>query len=232
VKTRRMTAERRFKICGAQCSHGWQEPVLCETSKVGTDKMASNPTSNIPPVVIPASGNNIIISPLQVCLGAPFEETQLRLQTAREPRLGMYQKCWEGVWGHYSRLSSWTNNRSSFLEVRLHQNPSVRGLLKFYSLKYHRLHPEYIHTRVEKLGLSYNLRILLILCDIVRNYLQLSRCLIRFTLQSEHREPVRELTKVKLTFYTAEFADNQLGVFNQQHHYYGGFLVGPVLLMP
>ena len=35
------------------------------------------------------------------------------------------------------------------------------------SLKYHRLHPEYIHQRIEKLGHMYNLRILLIVCDIV-----------------------------------------------------------------
>ena len=35
------------------------------------------------------------------------------------------------------------------------------------SLKYHRLHPEYIHQRIERLGHSYNLRILLVLNDIV-----------------------------------------------------------------
>lgn len=35
------------------------------------------------------------------------------------------------------------------------------------SLRYHRLHPEYIHKRIEALGHSYNLRILLLLCDIV-----------------------------------------------------------------
>ncbi|KAF9462478.1 restriction endonuclease type II-like protein [Collybia nuda] len=51
----------------------------------------------------------------------------------------------------------------------------------FLSLKYHRLHPEYIHIRVEKLGHSYSLRILLILCDI-----------------TEHRDPIRELTKICL----------------------------------
>ncbi|KAF8444525.1 restriction endonuclease type II-like protein [Boletus edulis BED1] len=51
----------------------------------------------------------------------------------------------------------------------------------FLSLKYHRLHPEYIHTRIEKLGLSYNLRILLIMCDV-----------------TEHPELIRELTKVCL----------------------------------
>ncbi|PPQ63481.1 hypothetical protein CVT24_005138 [Panaeolus cyanescens] len=51
----------------------------------------------------------------------------------------------------------------------------------FLSLKYHRLHPEYIHSRIERLGRNYNLRILLVLCDI-----------------TEHREPIRELTKVKI----------------------------------
>ena len=40
-------------------------------------------------------------------------------------------------------------------------------LTLFSSLKYHRLHPEYIHQRIEKLGHRYNLRILLIVCDIV-----------------------------------------------------------------
>ena len=39
--------------------------------------------------------------------------------------------------------------------------------LTFQSLKYHRLHPEYIHTRIEKLGHAYNLRVLLIMCDVV-----------------------------------------------------------------
>lgn len=36
------------------------------------------------------------------------------------------------------------------------------------SLKYHRLHPEYIHGRIQKLGNMFNLRILLLMCDIVR----------------------------------------------------------------
>jgi len=35
------------------------------------------------------------------------------------------------------------------------------------SLKYHRLHPEYIHQRIEKMKNKYNVRIMLILCDIV-----------------------------------------------------------------
>ncbi|KAJ7096233.1 restriction endonuclease type II-like protein [Mycena epipterygia] len=51
----------------------------------------------------------------------------------------------------------------------------------FLSLKYHRLHPEYIHTRIEKLGHSYSLRILLVMSDV-----------------TEHRDPIRELTKMCL----------------------------------
>ncbi|KAI5117222.1 hypothetical protein M0805_008692 [Coniferiporia weirii] len=51
----------------------------------------------------------------------------------------------------------------------------------FLSLKYHRLHPEYIHQRIQKLGSTYNLRILLLMCDV-----------------SEHQDPIRELTKTCL----------------------------------
>ncbi|THH04406.1 hypothetical protein EW145_g5540 [Phellinidium pouzarii] len=51
----------------------------------------------------------------------------------------------------------------------------------FLSLKYHRLHPEYIHQRIQKLGITYNLRILLLMCDV-----------------SEHQDPIRELTKICL----------------------------------
>ncbi|KAF8461874.1 restriction endonuclease type II-like protein, partial [Kalaharituber pfeilii] len=36
----------------------------------------------------------------------------------------------------------------------------------FLSLKYHRLHPEYIYNRIKALGHSYDLRILLVLVDI------------------------------------------------------------------
>lgn len=35
------------------------------------------------------------------------------------------------------------------------------------SLKYHRLHPEYLHNRIERLRGMYLLRVLLLICDIV-----------------------------------------------------------------
>ncbi|KAL5485679.1 RAD10 [Sanghuangporus weigelae] len=51
----------------------------------------------------------------------------------------------------------------------------------FLSLKYHRLHPEYIHQRIQKLGQLYTLRLLVLMCDV-----------------SEHQELIRELTKICL----------------------------------
>lgn len=36
----------------------------------------------------------------------------------------------------------------------------------FLSIRYHRLHPEYIHQRIDKLGKMYTLRILMISCDV------------------------------------------------------------------
>ncbi|KAG1732200.1 restriction endonuclease type II-like protein [Suillus paluster] len=78
----------------------------------------------------------------------------------------------------------------------------------FLSLKYHRLHPEYIHTRIEKLGHAYNLRILLIMCDV-----------------SEHQEPIRELTKVCLinnvtiiVAWSIEEAGQYVSTFKQFEH--------------
>ena len=51
----------------------------------------------------------------------------------------------------------------------------------FLSLKYHRLHPEYIYARIRALGGKYNLRILLTMVDI-----------------QNHEEPLKELSKTSL----------------------------------
>ncbi|KAI5922418.1 restriction endonuclease type II-like protein [Camillea tinctor] len=51
----------------------------------------------------------------------------------------------------------------------------------FLSLKYHRLHPEYIYTRIRNLQGKYNLRILLTMVDI-----------------PNHEDPLRELSKTSL----------------------------------
>ncbi|KAK9454466.1 restriction endonuclease type II-like protein [Dipodascopsis uninucleata] len=56
--------------------------------------------------------------------------------------------------------------------------PDHTMALLFLSLKYHRLHPEYIYNRISKMGKNYRLRILLVVVDI-----------------ENHNEPLKELTK-------------------------------------
>ena len=51
----------------------------------------------------------------------------------------------------------------------------------FLSLKYHRLHPEYIYARIRALGKNYNLRVMLCLVDI-----------------QNHEESLKELSKTSL----------------------------------
>ncbi|KAI0093079.1 restriction endonuclease type II-like protein [Irpex rosettiformis] len=101
-----------------------------------------------PPVVVPGTGNNIIVNPCQ--RGNPVLE------------------CIKNVGKEFGDV------------VVDYQVGRTTGVL-YLSLRYHRLHPEYIHQRIERLGTTYNLRILLILCDV-----------------SEHQDPIRELTKICL----------------------------------
>ncbi|KAJ4498053.1 restriction endonuclease type II-like protein [Lentinula lateritia] len=138
--------------------------------------MSSSSSSRpAPPVVIPGSGNNIIVNPLQ--RGNPVLE------------------CIRNVGKEYGDI------------VADYQVGRTTGVL-FLSLKYHRLHPEYIHTRIEKLAHHYTLRILLILSDI-----------------SEHKDPIRELTKVCITnnitvivAFSFEEAGHYLTIFKQFEH--------------
>ncbi|KAG9573461.1 DNA repair protein rad10, partial [Aureobasidium melanogenum] len=51
----------------------------------------------------------------------------------------------------------------------------------FLSLKYHRLHPEYIYARIRQLGQKYLLRIVLVMVDI-----------------ENHQDPLKELSKTSL----------------------------------
>ncbi|WFD44835.1 ssDNA endonuclease and repair protein rad10 [Malassezia psittaci] len=51
----------------------------------------------------------------------------------------------------------------------------------FLSLRYFRLHPEYIHMRIQKLAHMYTLRVLLVLCDV-----------------TDHQQAIKELTKIAL----------------------------------
>jgi DNA excision repair protein ERCC-1 len=50
-----------------------------------------------------------------------------------------------------------------------------------HSLRYHRLHPEYVHGRIQKLGKAYLLRVLLVQVDV-----------------KDPQEVIKELTKVAI----------------------------------
>ena len=78
----------------------------------------------------------------------------------------------------------------------------------FLSLKYHRLHPEYIYNRIRNLGHKYNLRILLTMVDI-----------------QNHEEPLKELSKTSMVndltlilCWSAQEAGRYLELFKSYEH--------------
>lgn len=78
----------------------------------------------------------------------------------------------------------------------------------FLSLKYHRLHPEYVYSRIRALGGKYNLRILLTMVDI-----------------QNHEESLKELSKTSLInnltlilCWSAQEAGRYLELFKSYEH--------------
>ncbi|CAF9910937.1 MAG: ssDNA endonuclease and repair protein rad10 [Heterodermia speciosa] len=78
----------------------------------------------------------------------------------------------------------------------------------FLSLKYHRLHPEYIYTRIRALGGKYNLRVLLTMVDI-----------------QNHEDPLKELSKTSLVnnltlilCWSAQEAGRYLELYKSYEH--------------
>ena len=78
----------------------------------------------------------------------------------------------------------------------------------FLSLKYHRLHPEYIYSRLRQLGKLYNLRILLTMIDI-----------------TNHEEALKELSKTSMInnltlvlCWSAQEAGRYLELFKSYEH--------------
>ncbi|KAI9684735.1 MAG: ssDNA endonuclease and repair protein rad10 [Trizodia sp. TS-e1964] len=78
----------------------------------------------------------------------------------------------------------------------------------FLSLKYHRLHPEYVYSRITALGQKYNLRILLTIVDI-----------------ANHEDSVKELCKTSLVnnltlilAWSAQEAGKYLELFKSYEH--------------
>ena len=78
----------------------------------------------------------------------------------------------------------------------------------FLSLKYHRLHPEYVYSRIRQLGKLYNLRILLAMVDI-----------------DNHEEALKELSKTSMInnftlilCWSAQEAGRYLELFKSYEH--------------
>ncbi|KAI4174187.1 MAG: hypothetical protein LQ343_002523 [Gyalolechia ehrenbergii] len=78
----------------------------------------------------------------------------------------------------------------------------------FLSLKYHRLHPEYIYNRIRNLGHKYNLRVLLTMVDI-----------------QNHEEPLKELSKTSMVnnltlilSWSAQEAGRYLELYKSYEH--------------
>ena len=78
----------------------------------------------------------------------------------------------------------------------------------FLSLKYHRLHPEYIYARIKSLGAKYNLRVLLTMVDI-----------------QNHEDPLKELSNTSLVnnltlilCWSAQEAGRYLELFKSYEH--------------
>ena len=129
-----------------------------------------------PPVVQPGTGNNIIINPRQVssihalCFIPEFH-SQIEVESG--PRV--HPECWERVWRDFARLPGRKDDRCVIPQVSACATSNACIYTTYccpYSLRYHRLHPEYIHQRIEALGYAYNLRVLLLMCDIVCAILQ------------------------------------------------------------
>jgi DNA repair protein Rad10 len=109
----------------------------------------------------------------------------------RKPDHAVYSGCSLGVRGHCARLSSRDYNRGAVSQVSSTlKNIAVIFFLSLIcfgadSIRYHRLHPEYVHTRIQQLGQTYLLRVLLVQCDV-----------------EDHQDTIKELTKVRYFSYS------------------------------
>ena len=96
-----------------------------------------------------------------------FSKRTLIVATASEPGDGAHPQCTISVCRNSSGLSTGGDNMRSVPKVCSYHSADASHLRPVASLKYHRLHPEYLHKRIENLGHMFGLRILLVLCDVV-----------------------------------------------------------------
>jgi hypothetical protein len=177
-----------------------------------------------PPVVQPGTGNNIIINPNQVGTLSNVSINSLTLLQRLNPVL----ECIRNVGKEFGdiipdfqvgRTTCVLYLRCSSFCITLILCTSNIHL----SLKYHRLHPEYIHTRIEKLGHAYNLRILLIMCDVVSSVRapdpnSLNSFTRRASIRSQSGSLPRSVLSRELPILS--FMETYKGLPHQQYHYY------------
>ncbi|KAJ3039717.1 ssDNA endonuclease and repair protein rad10 [Rhizophlyctis rosea] len=115
-----------------------------------------------------ASGSNV-----------PFggRATNPSLQRSRSSNSVVVNKCQEGN----TVLSHIRNVPWEYGDIIPDYQVGQTSCALFLSLKYHRIHPEYIHTRIKQLGHNYLIRVLLCLVDI-----------------TDHQQSLRDLTRVCL----------------------------------
>ncbi|KAJ3057171.1 Excision repair cross-complementation group 1 [Rhizophlyctis rosea] len=99
------------------------------------------------------------------------------LQRSRSSNSVLVNRCQEGN----TVLSHIRNVPWEYSDIIADYQVGQTTCALFLSLKYHRIHPEYIHTRIKQLGQHYLLRILLCLVDI-----------------ADHQQSIRDLTRVCL----------------------------------
>ncbi|EJT45170.1 hypothetical protein A1Q1_06487 [Trichosporon asahii var. asahii CBS 2479] len=101
--------------------------------------------------------------------GSSFQSALTALKSTHQPSLSSNRNAGGGLppvpkaWANDFRTEGENSVASS---KPVNRPASSKNAIVHSVLQYHRLHPEYIHSRIEKMRNAYNVRILLILCDI------------------------------------------------------------------
>ena len=88
----------------------------------------------------------------------------------KEPNYSTHTQCPLRIQQHPCRLRYGSDYLCTFSKVKYDHHLLyliISPSRLFDSLKYHNLHPEYIHERLKQLGNNYELRVLLVVVDIV-----------------------------------------------------------------
>ncbi|WVW79555.1 hypothetical protein I302_101524 [Kwoniella bestiolae CBS 10118] len=145
------------------------------SASTGSLRNASGGQSPIPPVPdlpgpsVPSNGN------------ASAQAGPSTTRPINRPAAGKNSIIYNSVQKRNPVLGSIKNVSVEIGDIVADYQVGAHNGVLFLSLKYHRLHPEYIHQRIEKMKGNYNLRIILVLCDV-----------------AEHQQSLREINKIAI----------------------------------